>query len=72
MVHAMRREGMENLVLTEKLTGRRSRGGQRLTFVKSLKNYIGKKMRFSEISIATKDWNRWKTIIANVLEEHGI
>ena len=38
--HAMRSEGMENLMLTGKIEGKRSRGRQRLKFITSLNKEI--------------------------------
>ena len=38
--HVMRCEGMENLVLTGKLEGKRSRGRQRQKFITSLKKEL--------------------------------
>ena len=69
--HIMRCEGMENLVLTGKIEGRRSRGRQRLKFITSLNRDFHTNRSDSELLILSKDRKRWKTMITNVLEGHG-
>ena len=39
--HIMRNKEVENMIITEKIEGKRSQGKQRLTFTKSLSNCIG-------------------------------
>ncbi|GFO46603.1 hemicentin-2 [Plakobranchus ocellatus] len=62
----MRREGLENLVTTGMLEGKRSRGKQREKLIEGLTDWLkaGKSLEAIE---ATKDRKKWRTMIANAL-----
>ncbi|GFO02142.1 hypothetical protein PoB_002864700 [Plakobranchus ocellatus] len=62
----MRREGLENLVTTGMLEGKRSRGKQREKLIEGLTDWLkaGKSLEAIE---ATKDRKKWRTMIANAI-----
>jgi hypothetical protein len=64
--HIMRKEGLENLVTTGKIEGRRARGRQRQTYTGSLAEEVGKEMTVEELIHNTRERERWKSIVANV------
>jgi hypothetical protein len=77
--HVMRKEGLENLILTGHIEGKKSRGRQRLMFLQSLNNWMVEQVAEREkknVSIqgmirTTKDRHLWKSMIANVLKGYG-
>ena len=62
--HIMRKHGLENIVVTGKIEGERSRGRPRLNFMKSLSQLL----KISEVEIIERTRNReeWRTMTANV------
>ena len=62
--HVMRKDELENVVLTGKLEGTRNRGRKRLTYISSLSKCLD--LSNTELLKATKDRELWKTKIANV------
>lgn len=62
--HCLRKEGLEKLVLTGKIEGRRDRGRQRTTFMGSLANHVG--MTTTSIIHAAHDRKYWHHLVANV------
>ena len=42
--HVVRKEGLQNLPLTGKIEGKRSRGRQRLTYLKSLSKWMTERL----------------------------
>ena len=64
--HIMRRKGLEHLVITGKIEGRRGRGRQREQMVDSLAAWMDIDKTASAIS-AAKDRAVWKDMIANAL-----
>jgi ribosomal 50S subunit-associated protein YjgA (DUF615 family) len=54
--HVMRKEGLENLSVTGKICGKRSRGRQRLTFMASLSKWS--QLSVQELLITAKDRQR--------------
>ena len=67
--HVMRKEGLENLALTGKIDGKRSRGRRRVMWLSSLKKWLeGKGVEHTETELLKKANNRnlWHTMIANV------
>jgi len=70
----VRKEGLENLVLTGKIEGNRDRGRQRKTFLGSLREQVANKwrtdIRSSEILHLARDRGRWNIMIANIVR-HG-
>ena len=67
--HIMRKHGLENIVVTGKIEGERSRGRPRLNFMKSLSQLLN----ISEVEIIERTRNReeWKTMTANVRIGYG-
>jgi len=68
--HVMRKGGLENLALTGKVEGKRSRGRRRVTWMSSLKKWLeGKGVQDQETELLKKANNRtaWHTMIAKVL-----
>jgi len=67
----VRKEGLENLVLTGKIEGNRDRGRQRKTFLGSLREQVANKwrtdIRSSEILHLARERGRWNIMIANVV-----
>ena len=62
--HIMRNKEVENMIITGKIEGKRSQGKQRLTFTKSLSNWIG--INEVELTRAAQDRQRWKAITSEV------
>ena len=67
--HVMRKEGLENLSVTGKINGKRSRGRQRLTYIASISRWMNATEQ--EVLNTTKDRKKWKSMIANVLVGQG-
>ena len=67
--HTMRKHGLENIVVTGKIEGERSRGRPRLNFMKSLSQLL----KISEVEIIERTRNReeWRTMTANVRIGYG-
>ena len=65
----LRKQELENVALTRKSEGKRARGKQRLTYISSLSQWMGKSER--DIQRAAKDRELWKSIATNVLIEYG-
>ena len=64
--HTLRRKGMEHLVITGKMEGRRGRGRQREQMIDSLAAWMDIDKTASAIS-AANDRAVWKDMIANAL-----
>ena len=79
MGHIMRKEMLENLTLTGRIEGKRSRGRPRLTYLGSLKCHIEKsipseekrKAGTEELLHLTRDRKLWRSMIAQVREGYG-
>ena len=67
--HVMRKEEIENLVVTGKINGKRDRGRQRVTFVKSLSNWMNTPS--TKIIQTSKNRVDWKIMVTNALSGHG-
>ena len=67
--HVMRKDGLENLMVTGKIEGRRSRGRQRKTYIRSLSEWTKKSQ--IELLRATRHRQRWRSMIADVLPGYG-
>ena len=72
----MRKKKLENLTVTGKKEGKRSRGRQRITFVESLSSWVTKQvparkmtqMTKQALLSTTKDRERWRSLIAYVIK----
>ena len=75
----MRKEGLENLVLTGKIEGSRGRGRPRETYMSSLCKWMREQLpedekgeaAVSEVLRATKDRSLWKAMIVKALKGQG-
>eukprot|EP00795_Rhopilema_esculentum_P009669 gene9669-biopygen2063 len=73
------KRNLENLTLTGRIEGKRSRGRQRLTYLGSLSKWMAAelpereraKVSEQELMRRTRDRKLWRTMIANVLAGHG-
>ncbi|GFO45448.1 eukaryotic translation initiation factor 3 subunit f [Plakobranchus ocellatus] len=64
--HICRHKGLEHLVISGKVEGKRSRGRQRITFIENLKSWaIGKGSNNNFIRL-TENRFEWRNMIANV------
>ena len=68
--HVLRKDGMECVVLTGKIEGKRSRGRRRVSWLRNLKDWLETRgVNYQEIELLRKAKNRelWHTMIAYVL-----
>ena len=67
--HVMRNKDIENLSISGKIEGKRCRGRQRITYAKSLSDWIG----VDEATMMRTSLDRiyWATMTANARERHG-
>ena len=64
--HVMRRGELENLSLTGKIEGKRARGRQRDTYMKTLSRNIDGNWTTGKLLQTTADRTRWQFLTANV------
>ncbi len=77
--HVMRKESLENLTLTGRIEGKKSRGGPRIKYLTSLSTWLAEHvpegqrrgMKEQELLKRTKERKLWKAMIAHVLKGHG-
>ena len=70
---------MENLTLTGRIEGKKSRGRPRIKYLTSLSTWIAERvpegqrggMKEQELLRRTKERKLWKAMIAHVLKGHG-
>jgi len=67
--HVMRREGLENLIMTGMVEGRRGRGRPRVKYMDGLVKLTRGGMTYGQFIRATRDRGRWKSMVADVLED---
>jgi len=66
--HDLRKHGLENLVMTGRIEGRRARGRQRLKCLDSLcESWNDKVSPTQRITGASEDRVRWHCMVANVV-----
>ena len=68
--HLMRKDSLENLALTGKIEGKRSRGRQWLLWMANLNEWIGERgVNYQEVALFEKDRDRelWKSMIAHII-----
>ena len=68
--HLMRKDGLENLALTRKIEGNRSRGRQLSLWMANLNEWIGERgAKYQEVALFEKARDRelWKSMIAHVI-----
>ena len=77
--HIMRQNGLEELILTGNVDGKRSRGRQREKYLTNLSGWVAEQLqrrekdKVKEISLlrTAKDRSMWKSMIAHTLNGHG-
>ena len=75
----MRKEKLENLTVTGKIEGKRSRGRQRINFMESLSSWVtiqvpaSKKTQLTKQALlsATKHRECWRGLMAYAIKWHG-
>ena len=67
--HIMRNMEIENTIVTGKIEGKRDRGKQRLTFTKSLSNWMG--IEGVKMITASQDREKWSVMTSQVWIRHG-
>ena len=65
--HLKRKDGMERLSIMGKIDGKRSRGRQRITYVKDMTSWTGTTP--CELINAARDRNRCRVMTANVRQD---
>ena len=68
--HLMRKDGLENLALTGKIEGKRSRGRQQSLWTANLNEWIGERgLKYQEVALFEKARDRelWKSMIDHII-----
>ena len=68
--HLMKKDGLENLALTGKIEGKRSRGRKWSLWMANLNEWIGERgVKYQEVALFEKAGDRelWKSMIAHVI-----
>ena len=67
--HIIRKDGLENLAMTGKIEGKRSRGRRRVTWMSSVKGWLQERgVKHQEVELIERTRNRklWHDMIAYV------
>ena len=64
--HIVRAEEVENLILTGKIEGKRSRGRQRYSYMNNVKRWLGAQTTATEILHRAKDRISWRAMIIHI------
>ena len=64
--HVMRADGLENLAMTGRIAGRRSRGRPRKKYLDKMKEIIGGGMTTQQLLTTTRDREQWRSITGYV------
>ena len=64
--HVMRADGLENLALTGRIAGRRSRGRPRKKYLDKMKEIIGGGITTQQLLMTTRDREQWRSITGYV------
>ena len=64
--HVMRAEGLENLAMTGRIAGSRSRGRPRKKYLDRMKEIIGGEITTQQLLMATRDREQWRSITGYV------
>ena len=64
--HVMRADGLENLAMTGRIAGSRSRGRPRKKYLDKMKEIIGGGMTTQQLLITTRDREQWRSITGYV------
>ena len=68
--HLMRKDGLENLALTGKIEGKRSRGRKWSLWMANLNEWIGERgVKYQEVALfeTARDRELWKSMIAHII-----
>ena len=63
--HCITKDGMEKIILTGKIAGKRARGRQRITFIQRIAEWTG--MSGIELIQCTENRNEWRKLVADVI-----
>ena len=71
--HVMRADGLENLVMTGRISGTRSRGRPRKKYLDRMKEIIGGGITTQQLLMMMRDREQWKSITGYVFSgsPHG-
>ena len=64
--HIIREDGLENLAVTGRISGGRSRGRPRKKYLDRMREMIGGGITAHQLLEMTRDRNRWRSMSANV------
>ena len=67
--HVVRREYLENPILTGRIEGSRGRGRPRIKYMDDMKSAIGGSLTTQQIMYAARDCEQWRSMIANVFSD---
>ena len=67
--HIMRREGLENTIITGMVEGKRGRGRPRIKYIDGLIALTRGNMTAAQFLRTTKERGEWKSMVADVLED---
>ena len=70
--HVMRREQLENLSLTGRISGERGRGRPRMKYLDGLRRTIGGGLRTGQMLQMTRNRDVWKSMVANVFSDTAL
>ena len=57
--HIIRKDGLENLAMTGKIEGKRSRGRRRVTWISNVKGWLQDRgVKHQEVGLIERTWNR--------------
>jgi len=69
MGHVLRRQSLENLVVTGRIDGRRAMGRQRLKYLDNLCDSLKDKVSPTQLIGASEDRGLWQRMVANVVDD---
>ena len=65
--HAIRADGLENLAITGRIAGSRSRGRPRMKYLDRIKEYVGGGVTTQQLLEMTRNREQWRSISGNVV-----
>ena len=67
--HLIRMNGLQRILLEGKVNGKRGKGRPRITWMENIK--MGTELKYSECVRLAEDRERWKAMVANLLQSDG-
>ena len=67
--HIMRREDIEALILSGKMEGKKARGRPRVNYMENIHHNAGMDVSNGALLQQTKNRQKWKSMVANVLRD---